>query len=620
MELIVKRNVDFKKAYSITSENKKLHVIPINAEEELFLEGSFFYQTRNGKGEKFNPETLDNQLKKTFFENTIQTFIETVEGVYAGIYIDKKNEKIIVFSDKLKRQEVYYCVDANEVIISTTLENLRRKSRGYSPECIISILYLYAPKGSTIYNNIFRLRYNEIIEITDGNLRIIRHGEKPLEIVGYDEKDLENFKEMVENAIISRASNEMNIVQLSGGWDSTFLISVLLKYYDNSKINAITMEGILPDGRAYNIFEVEKSKKIAEFFGIDLDVIRVCSADGYWIDLWEQEIKEKVKNQGLYDTSLFPLFLAARHLQEKYGENVVVFNGEACDSLSNLGFSQYRSIKHDNNGFCEYADKMASYLYSPSFLNKVLNNSYNDELIFKIFRWYLKDFEFTEADSLSREDRIFEYLMSFVYAPNRIPFVRLEKTNFVKEEGIKRFKDWLKSEYFGEIIENINPQNSYYWLLRLYIDFHWQSPSIRKVMESWSNTRIPFLDYAIFRFFSQMPENWGRGLEINSTKYPLKRLIRENHYNFPIEVVDSRGPRSYTAALTDAKREYIHHSSLSKYLSENTDFEEKCREFFSSDYFDLDCIRKYAADFKEKRIQKISSTGLNLLNFLMQAE
>ena len=620
MDLIVKGNIDFDKAYSITSEDREPHVIPINADAELFLEGSFFYRTRNGKFEKFNPETLDNQLKKSFLENTIQTFIETVEGVYAGIYIDKKNEKIIVFSDKLKREEIYYCVDANEIIISTTLKNLRGKSKGYSPQAIISILYLYAPKGSTIHNNIFRLRYNETIEITGGNLKIVKHNEAPLEIRDYDGRDLENFKEMVENAIISRASDTMNVVQLSGGWDSTFLISVLRKYYGSNKVNAIIMELMTPEGRTYNIFEIEKSKKIARFFGIDLDIIRVCSADGYWIDLWEQEVKEKVKNQGLYDASLFPHFLAARHLQDKYGENIAVFNGEGFDSLSNFGFSQYHSIPHDDRGFREYADKMASYLYSPSFLTKVLNNNYKDEPIFKIFRWYFKDFAFTEADSLSREDRIFEYLMSFVYAPSRIPFTQLEKTDFVKEEGMKRFKDWLKSEYFSQSIANIDPQNCYYWLLRLYTDFHWQNPGVRKVMESWSNARIPFLDYAIFRFFTQMPENWGRGLEINSTKYPLKKLIRENHYKFPIEVVDSPGPHSYTAELADARREYIYNSSLSKYLSENTDFDAKSGEYFSSDYFDLDCIRKYAADFKEKRIQKISSTGLNLLNFLMQVE
>ena len=619
MELIVRRDSGFRQAYSVTSEDKNLHIIGINAEEELFLEGSFFYQTRNGKFEKFNLETLDDQLKKSFLENTVQTFIETVEGVYAGIYIDKKNEKIIVFSDKLKREEIYYCVDANEVIVSTSLRNLRGKSKGYSPQAIISILYLYAPKGSTIHNNIFRLRYNEIIEIAGGKLKIVKHNEAPLEIRDYDGRDLERFKEVIENAIISRASDEINIVSLSGGWDSTFLLSVLQKYYESSKIKALTMETIY-SGSTVNIFEVEKAKKIAKFFGIDHDIIKVDHADVHWIDLWEQKVKGTVINHGVYDPFLLSQALATSHLHEKYGEAVVTFNGEACDSMTNFGFSQYHSIAHDNRGFCEYADKMASYLYSPSFLTRVLNNDYKDELIFRIFRWDLKDSAFTGADSLPREDRIFEYVLPFVYAPNRIPFVQLEKTNFVKEAGIRQFKDWLKSEYFGETIANIDPQNCYYWLLRLYVDFHWQGANIRKVREGWPNARIPFLDYAVFGFFAQMPENWGRGLEINSTKYPLKQLIRKNHYKFPISVVDSPGPHSYTITFADLKHEYIYNSSLSQYLLGNTDFEKKYREFFSSDCFDLDCIRKYVADIKGGKIDRISSTGFNLLNFLMQVE
>lgn len=619
MELIFKKGVDFKRAYSITSEDKNFRINTISADEELFLEGSFFYQTRSGNVEKLSPETLDDQLKKSFLENKVQAFIETIEGVYAGIYIDKKNEKIIVFSDKLKRKEIYYCADANEVIVATSLKNLRGKSGGYSPESIISILYMYAPKGSTIHNNIFRLRYNETIEITGGNLKVVKHNEAPLKIRDYDERDLASFGEMVENAVISRASPTMNTVQLSGGWDSTFLLSVLHKYYERNRISAIIIATTFPDGRIFNQYELEKAEQITKFFGIDLHTINFkVGFEADWIDLWEQEVKEKALVQEIYDSTIFSHFLITRHLQDKYGENIAVFNGEGADSLNNFGFSQYISLPHNNSGFSEYADKMACYLYGPSFLTKVLNNSYKDELIFKIFQWYFKDFGFTEADRLSKEDRLFEYLMSFVYAPNRIPFVQLEQRNFVKEEGMKRFRGWLKSEYFGKIIESINPQNCYYWLLRLYTDFHWQCPRIKKT-GICPNIRLPFLDYGLFRFFSQMPENWGRGLEINNTKYALKRLIREGDYQFPTEIVE-RGPHSYITTVTDALHQYIYDSNLPKYLLGKVDFDAKSEGYFSSDCFDLDYVKKYITDIKERKIDPISSTGFNLLNFLMLAE
>jgi hypothetical protein len=421
----------------------------------------------------------------------------------------------------------------------------------------------------------------------------------------------------LENAIISRASDELNIVQLSGGWDSTFLISMLLKHYSNDRIKAITMEFILGDGRVFNPFEVQKSRKIAKYFNIDLDVIKVRFNSDELLDIWKHEFKEKVRNQGIYTAGLFGQFLMAKHLKEKYGENVVVFNGEGCDSLTNFGFSQYISINHDSNDFCEYADKMRCYLYSPSFFKKILNNTHTDDFIFKMYEWYFKDFEFIKSENLSREDRVLEYLMSFVYTTKRIPFMQLEKSDFIKEKGSKEFNAWLKSEYFEEVLEDMNPDNLYYWLFRIYIDFHWQGPNIRKVIESLPNARIPFLDYNLFKFFAQMPESWGRGLEINNIKYPLKKIIGSGDYKFPLDILELPGPHSY---ISEDINYYYINCTLSKYFFENVNFEEKCDRILSKDYFDVNAIKKYINDFEKTNEEKISLVNFNLLNFLMQVE
>jgi len=620
MELIVKMNADFREAYTIASESNKLHIIPLTDNEELWLEGDFFYyQTQNGQSTGFNPKTLDDQLRIAFLENRLQPFIEMVEGIYDGIHVDKTSEKITVFSDKLKRQEIYYMVNNHEIIISTSLKKLYGKSQGYHPESVISTLYLYPPKGATVYRNIHRLRYNEIIEISGGNLEIAKHDESPLEILEYDENNLDQLKELIENAIISRASDELNIVELSGGWDSTFLIAVLRKYYDSHKVKAIIMELMLPNGQNINSIEVNKAKRIAEFYGVDLDVLGSNPSDKYWVDLWEEQVKDKMTYQGIYDHYSFSQFLTVAHLQEKYGEELAIFNGEGVDTLHNFGFSQYHSLVHDHRGFCEYGDKMATYLYSPSFFQKVLDDSYADDLVFQIFRWYTRDSQFAETKSLSREDRIFEYLMPFVYGPSRTPFVQLGKTPYVTETGVKRLRNWVKSEYFNEAIEKISSNNLYYWFLRLYTDFHWQGPNIRKVLESHPNARIPFLDYNLFRFFARMPESWGRGLEMNSTKYPLKKLIRDGHYQFPLDVVDAPGIHSYTNfTFAEIQRQNIYDSSLTQHLFQNTDLEAKSREVFTGDDFDINGIRKCITEVKDKSRQEISAADFKLLNFLLQ--
>ena len=47
---------------------------------------------------------------------------------------------------------------------------------------------------------------------------------------------------------------------------------------------------------------------------------------------------------------------------------------------------------------------------------------------------------------------------------------------------------------------------------------------------------------SIIKFLNEMPESWGRGLELKPTKYPLKWML-ENCINYPMEL--QTGPHSY---------------------------------------------------------------------------
>ena len=54
----------------------------------------------------------------------------------------------------------------------------------------------------------------------------------------------------------------------------------------------------------------------------------------------------------------------------------VVFAGEISDGAHNLGFSQYFSIYHPaSHAFREYSDKMASYLFGPTFLDQLIRRT-----------------------------------------------------------------------------------------------------------------------------------------------------------------------------------------------------------------------------------------------------
>ena len=54
----------------------------------------------------------------------------------------------------------------------------------------------------------------------------------------------------------------------------------------------------------------------------------------------------------------------------------VIFAGEISDGAHNFGFSQYATMFHPTYEFREYADKMASYLFGPTFLKRIVDGDY----------------------------------------------------------------------------------------------------------------------------------------------------------------------------------------------------------------------------------------------------
>ena len=57
---------------------------------------------------------------------------------------------------------------------------------------------------------------------------------------------------------------------------------------------------------------------------------------------------------------------------------------------------------------------------------------------------------------------------------------------------------------------------------------------------------MPFLDSRLVDYMCEMPESWGRGLELRPTKYPLRTLATER-WGMPLHILEESGPHSYIA-------------------------------------------------------------------------
>jgi len=584
MKLVInKKSKDFNESFLVDYEHDFFKV-KFKKNYSIYMNGNIYY---NKDDESVN-----------LFKDSPTEIKGLGEGCYAIFRFDKQQKKITVFNDKLCKKEIYYQETDKQIIIATDLNAFNLESCEPHEEVLTCCMLLYPPKRHTIYKGIKRLGYNEYLCYHNHRLQLKHYTERPIEIKKYTDNDLKKYYKIVENAILSRASeDDINVVQISGGWDSTLLLAILLKHFDKDKIKPVVFHMILPDGSTYNPHELEKCRQICtEHYGLTLDEVDVNLGDEKLVDYWKNNVQDQLTKYQLYGEIMINQFKLADYVKNKYGEDVVVFNGEGCDSLHNFGFSQYMTMTHDDYGFREYADKMMNYIYSPSFFKKILDNSYQEDIVFKIIREFT-DYKIINYKGNNLESRVFDYLYCFVFRGCDPPYVISEKG--IDEDRWTAFQNWVKKEYFDDIIKIINPKNFYYCLMRLYIDFHLQGYSIRKLWSTLPNMRIPFMDSELFDFLASAPENWGRGLDLNHTKYSLKKMI-EATANFPIEIVKQDGHSYITEKRTDVNyyEEYLKKSPLGKYFHNINGMELFCGMNYSKIDYNYLLFRSHNPDVK----------------------
>jgi len=122
--------------------------------------------------------------------------------------------------------------------------------------------------------------------------------------------------------------------------------------------------------------------------------------------------------------------------------------------------------------------------------------------------------------------------------------------------------------------------------------------------------QLPFYDSRLQEFLAAMPESWGRGLDLNPTKYPLKWMLK-HRIDYPRHL--QVGPHSY---LYDVDHNFNHgvemanHSAFTPILRELLS-QHPYREILSPDIFDL----KYLDSIVDRYVngEEIIGTGLRMI-------
>ncbi len=594
---------------------------------EVVVEGDLFYTLNDmGKPSPFSNKSseVSARLERIYGEVGKEGFRDRVEGNYVSAVVRKDQDQVEVFADALCRRPVFY-LEKGIPPASTDFRDLipYLGNIAYDPFALYCVLVLsYAPAKHTPYRGLRRLAVGERLRASEGKIRVERG---PLllrstRVMG--EPQIDEYAELIENAVLSRASAAENWVEVSGGWDSTVLLGILRKHYDAGKVRAIVNAFDFRGGRRYNPYEVDKSVEIARHYGVPIEIVSTDFGDGALPQRWERA--GRVQGLGFAYFWLPAFHLMADRLREKARPDAAVFVGSFSDAVHNFGFSQFASLPYLSYDFRAYSDKLMCYLYSPSFLRKVLDGTFEEDFAYRLFRWHHGSVVFARSACKPREERVFEYLLPFVMGIPRLPFAALPEDDLLTPAARGELREWLYGHYFKEAVEHITPETMYFWLIWLYEHFHLQGSEKAAVETSLGEVGLrpcwPFCDLRLVRFLESMPEDWGRGLEWRPTKYPLKVYAREK-LRIPCEIVES-GVHSYIDELEaghgiDWRAEVIANSTLTASTWKRVRRGGALDRFFDPSRFNMGALRGMI----ESGMSRTGTTvPLNLLTFLSSME
>jgi len=531
-----------------------------------------------------------NEINK----NSFQSVNQDLEGRFILVLI--VGTSLFICSDQFGKLDIYYQYNQDIITLASNFDLLPENPAkdGYNQAALIHTLTYYGycpPKKDTLYNSVKRLGIDEYAHIQKRKLILTKRKFNAQITKSYNENKHDDYVDTFLSHLQDNASDEMNLVYLSSGWDSTSILAGLVHLFGKNKVSGVIgkMKFSKRSG-CCNQIEIDKAKKFAKYYGIKLyevDFDLTVENKSYF-----DELRAKMRRHQLYAITGLTHDKLAIQASSSSKNNTKIFAGEISDGAHNLGFSQYASIFHPSYGFREYSDKMASYLFGPTFLSLLINGQFINDPIYQLFKSRVGADIFDEVRDDPQEINL-QLLTSFFLRNARLPLWSLGNEKILTSEGRTYYTQEMQKKYLVNIAKEMNVDNIYASYLYLYNSFHWQGSTVRSLQTMADyyqlSTDLPFWNSQLQDFLAKMPEGWGRGLDLNHTKYPLKKMLKDK-LDYPYDFQE--GAHSYTY---DIDHSFNHAQEIYCYSALTKDFQNSVKDksyhkILSKDYFDLDYI------------------------------
>jgi hypothetical protein len=542
--------------------------------------------------------------------------IDLIDGNFLIIEI-KKNNNLKICIDKYAKNDLFYFSNQNNFSISNNfkllIKYLDKKTINQSATALMmSTLGTRPAKKDTIISEIKRLGLNQNILI-EKKLSLIEENYLCKKSEYYDDKKIEEYFEIYKDYVSNIDKNQSKTIFMSSGYDSSFIAASTRNFNSKSKIDGITCK-LQYSNRSgvYNKYEIIKIKKLSERYNINAHFVDMNLINNF--QKYSEHISE-ICSQRMITNSLGAMMhsILSKKASDLNSENIIA--GEISDGAHNFGFSQFFTYTdHESNGFREYADKKICYLYSPSFLKKIKNNTFQNDFVFTEM-CHKKNINIRKLKNLSNKEIINEVLGSLFLTSSRLP-LEDEKNSPVLKSYEHEYRKYYINNYFNTLkLDSFNSIYSAY--LHLYNSFHWQGSTVSTLghFAEANNKKmvLPFWNPLIQDYLEKMPEDWGRNLETNNIKYPLKQAFKR-YLDFP-EFIE-KGHHSYVYdenRYVDPLKEILIEKKTAKYIKGILQKRHPL-DYFSKKSFNHNYIYKAINNFKKNKLENPSHIW-KLFNF-----
>lgn len=343
-------------------------------------------------------------------------FIQNLEGQFAFVYWNKKEQKIFFVKDRLSQKPLYFNLDQKTITFASNLRSLLKilKNTSLNDNFIKQyIAYGVVFSPNTIFDNILKIEPGHYIEIDYSNNSfntLVKKYWQPTDFIENKKFSQEEFMDIFSQSVEKRLVSDVPIANfLSGGIDSTSIVKKISEL--GHKINTFS---VVVDKSELN--EELYINEVVSKYSTNHNQIRVESS------ISSENIFEALNclDEPYGDPSIVPSYLLSKLISQDFK---VAISGDGGDELLG-GYSRMKNHLIKRNKLTNLYSQLYK-IYHPLFGSGTRFKSFSNDFL-AAQKSYLED----------------EKLVNLLYDTNINPESEI---NFINDKS--SYKSVLINEY-----------------------------------------------------------------------------------------------------------------------------------------------------------------------------